>query len=148
MYIQQPSIHSGLVKQPKGVNTYGVHGYTFKGSTVIKQKSMLYTSVTLYQVRHMSISDLKRSIQYKDLVDFCGPIHIIWHFPRIVKIWNGHSLSSKYSTASNSLQGEHYNATTIHISYVRRHFMCIASLLATPKHGIQLFTLYMWAGLQ
>ena len=28
----------------KGVNTYGVHKYTLKGSTVIKYKSILYFS--------------------------------------------------------------------------------------------------------
>ena len=102
----------------------------------------------MYAHWHKLISDLKRSIQYKDLVDYCRPGHIIWHFPRIADIWNGHSLSSKYSTSSNSLQGKCYNVIAVHVSYAGRYFMCIASLKAKPKQGLQLFSLYMWAGLQ
>ena len=97
-----------------------MHGYTFKGGTVIRHKSMLNFSnfvtkhfsnnkdafkaksitvngdcnsdlvnastIIACPLRLESIHDLKCSIQYKDLFDFCRPGHIIWHFPRIVEI--------------------------------------------------------------
>ena len=53
--------------------------------------------------------------------------------------------ANQYSAACNSLQegGKRYNVTAMHVTYARRHFMCMASLKSKPKQRLQLFSLYM-----